>query len=142
MSEVTGSQTRSLLWDLTKTLSQASGPPLVSPSLLETDLPCNVCLVAQLCAALCNPMDRSPPGSSVHGDSPGKNTRVKLSCPPPGDLPNSGIEPRSPALQMDSLPSGPPGKPLPCNAFPLISAFRLTWFFSLCSCLCPNFSFL
>lgn len=37
MSEVTGSQTRSLLWDLTGTLSQASGPPLVSPSLLETD---------------------------------------------------------------------------------------------------------
>ena len=28
-----------------------------------------------------------------------------LLCPPPGDLPNSGIEPRSPALQVDSLPS-------------------------------------
>ena len=26
------------------------------------------------CARLCDPMDRSPPGSSVHGDSPGKNT--------------------------------------------------------------------
>ena len=34
-----------------------------------------------------------------------------LSCPPPGDLPNPGIEPRSPALQVDSLPSEPPGKP-------------------------------
>ena len=31
--------------------------------------------------------------------------------PPPGDLPNPGIEPRSPALQADSLPSEPPGKP-------------------------------
>ena len=31
--------------------------------------------------------------------------------PPPGDLPNSGIEPRSPALQADSLPAEPPGKP-------------------------------
>ena len=30
--------------------------------------------------------------------------------PPPGDLPNSGIEPRSPALQADSLPIEPPGK--------------------------------
>ena len=30
----------------------------------------------------------------------------------PGDLPNSGIEPRSPALQADSLPSEPPGKPI------------------------------
>ena len=35
-----------------------------------------------------------------------------LPCPPPGDLPNSGIEPRPPALQADSLPSEPPGKPL------------------------------
>ena len=29
----------------------------------------------------------------------------------PGDLPNPGIEPRSPALQADALPSVPPGKP-------------------------------
>ena len=28
---------------------------------------------------------------------------------PPGDLPDPGIEPRSPALQMDSLPSEPQG---------------------------------
>ena len=34
-----------------------------------------------------------------------------LPCPSPGDLPNPGIEPRSPALQADSLPSKPPGKP-------------------------------
>ena len=31
--------------------------------------------------------------------------------PSPGDLPNSGIEPGSPAFQADSLPSEPPGKP-------------------------------
>ena len=30
-----------------------------------------------------------------------------LLCPPPGDLPNPGIEPGSPALQADSLPSEP-----------------------------------
>ena len=35
-----------------------------------------------------------------------------LPFPSPGDLPDSGIEPRSPALQADSLPSEPPGKPL------------------------------
>ena len=34
-----------------------------------------------------------------------------LPCPSPGDLPNPGIEPRSPALQADSLPSEPTGKP-------------------------------
>ena len=33
-----------------------------------------------------------------------------LPCPPPGDLPNPGIEPGSPALRVDSLPSEPPGK--------------------------------
>ena len=38
-----------------------------------------------------------------------------LPSPPPGDLPNPGIEPtspESPALQVDSVPSEPPGKPL------------------------------
>ena len=44
--------------------------------------------------------------------SPGQNTGVGLPCPPPGNLPNPGIEPRSLALQVDSLPSEPPGKPL------------------------------
>ena len=53
-------------------------------------------------------MDCSLPGLSVHVDSSGKNTGVGLPCPPPGDLPDPGIEPRSPALQMDSLPSEPP----------------------------------
>ena len=35
----------------------------------------------------------------------------RLSCPLPGDLPNPGIESRSPTLQVESLPSEPPGKP-------------------------------
>ena len=34
-----------------------------------------------------------------------------LPFPSPGDLPDPGIEPSSPALQADSLPSEPPGKP-------------------------------
>ena len=36
-----------------------------------------------------------------------------LPFPSPGDLPDPGIEPRSPALQADSLLSKPPGKPIP-----------------------------
>ena len=36
----------------------------------------------------------------------------QLPCPPPGDRPDPGIEPRSLILQADSLPSEPPGKPL------------------------------
>ena len=34
-----------------------------------------------------------------------------LPFPSPGDLPNPGIEPETPALQADALPSEPPGKP-------------------------------
>ena len=62
-----------------------------------------------VCLTLCDPMDSSPPGPSVHGASPDKNTGVG-SKHSPGDLPNPGIKPRSPALQADSLPSEPPGK--------------------------------
>ena len=40
------------------------------------DLLYMMCLVAQLCPTLCDPMDCSPSGSSVYGDSPGKNTGV------------------------------------------------------------------
>ena len=35
-----------------------------------------IALVTQSCPTLCDPMDCSPPGSSVHGDSPGKSTAV------------------------------------------------------------------
>ena len=35
-----------------------------------------------------------------------------LPFPSPGDLPDPGIEPRSPALQVDALTSEPPGKPI------------------------------
>ena len=40
---------------------------------------------------------------------PGKNTVVGCHFPSPGDLSNLGIEPGSPALQADALPSEPPG---------------------------------
>ena len=41
-----------------------------------------------------------------------------LPFPSPGDLPDPEIKPRSPALQTDSLPSEPPGKPLHKNVEP------------------------
>ena len=55
-------------------------------------------------------MNYGPPGTSVHGDSPDKNTGVDSPFPSPEDLPNPGIEPSSPTLQEDSLPSKPPGE--------------------------------
>ena len=44
-------------------------------------------------------------------NSPGRNTGVGWPFPSPGDLPNPGIEPRSPTLQADSLPAEPWRKP-------------------------------
>ena len=39
---------------------------------------------------------------------PGQNTKVISQVPSPGDFPNLGIKPKSPALQADSLPAEPP----------------------------------
>ena len=51
-----------------------------------------------------------PPDSSVHGFSRQENWSG-LPFPSPADLPDHGIKAGSPALQADSLPSEPPGKP-------------------------------
>ena len=59
----------------------------------------------QLCPTLCDPMDHSPRGSLCPWDSPGKNTEVGCH-----DL-LQGIKPRSPALQVDSLPLSHWGSP-------------------------------
>ena len=56
-------------------------------------------------------MDSSPSGSSVHGDSPGKNAGVGCHAFHGMDLPNPVIEPRSFILQADSLLTEPLGKP-------------------------------
>ena len=59
----------------------------------------------QLCLTLCDPMDCSLPDSFVHGNSPGKDTGVGCCpVPPPGDLPNLGIEPAS--LMSPALTGG------------------------------------
>ena len=55
-------------------------------------------------------MEHSPPGSSIHGIFQAR-VLSGLPFPSPGDLPDPGIEPRSPASQADTLPSEPPGKP-------------------------------
>ena len=84
--------------------------------------------VAQSCLTLCDPMDCSLPGSSVHGvfqatvlewaaisfsrgSSRPKGRRSGLPFPSPGDLPDPRVESVSPTLQADALLSEPPGKP-------------------------------
>ena len=58
------------------------------------------CVLSWFSVQLCDPGGYSPPGSSVRGDSR-QEYWSGLPCPPPGDLPNSGIQPKplgSPAL--------------------------------------------
>ena len=54
-------------------------------------------LVVQSYPTLCDPMDCSLPGSSVHGILQARMLE-RVAMPPPGDLPNPGIEPAPPAL--------------------------------------------
>ena len=57
---------------------------------------------SQSCLNLWDPVDSNPPDFSVHGILQARILEW-VPCPPPGDLPNPGIEPRSPALQADTL---------------------------------------
>ena len=54
------------------------------------------CVVAKLCPTLCDPTDCSPPGSSVHGISPGKNTGVSCHALLQGIFPTRGSNPGLP----------------------------------------------
>ena len=67
-----------------------------------------LCLVTQSYATLWDPVACSLP-DSVHGIFQARI--LGWNIPFPGDLPDPGIEPGSPALQVDSLPDELPGKP-------------------------------
>ena len=60
-------------------------------------------------------MNCSPPGSSVHGIGKFLIYQARMlewfAIPSPGDLPNPGIKPGSPAWQAESLATEPPGEP-------------------------------
>ena len=76
------------------------------------NIPCAVrCLVTQLCPTLCDPMDCSPPGSSVRGGSPGKNTGVDCHALLQGIFPTQGLNPGLPhcrrILYQPSLQGSP-----------------------------------
>ena len=81
-----------------------------------TEEPCgqqSAC-VLQSCPTLCDPVDCSLPGSSVHGESPGKSTRVSNHALPHGIFPTQGSNLCLLYLlywQVGSLPLAPPGKP-------------------------------
>ena len=68
-------------------------------------------LIAQSCPTLCDPMDYNPPGSSVCGILWARIVEW-VAIPFFTRSSRPGIEPRSPVLQVDSLLSEPPGKPV------------------------------
>ena len=67
-------------------------------------------LVAKSCPTLATPWTVAYQAALSMG-FPKQEYWSGLPCPPPGDLPNPGIEPGSPALQAGSLATEPPGKP-------------------------------
>ena len=64
---------------------------------------------SEICSVVSSSLQ--PQGLYCPWNSPGQNTGVGSLSLLQGDLPNAGIEPRSPTLQVDSLPAEPQGKP-------------------------------
>ena len=104
-----------VFWPPNPDMSEATLPlDLRSEPIKSFPVSCDLfmlCLVTQSCPNLCDPMGCSPPGFSVHGDFPGKNTGVGSHGLLQGNFPNPGIKPRSFTLQADFLPAEAPGKP-------------------------------
>ena len=76
------------------------------------------CLIPKSCRTHFWPMDCVAYQASLSIEFPRQEYWRGLPFPSPGDLPNSGIKPRSPVLQADSLPTELQGK----------SSFRIDWF--------------
>ena len=55
-----------------------------------------MCLVTQSCLTLCDPMECNLPGSSVHGNSPDRNTDVRCYALLQGIFPTQGLNPDLP----------------------------------------------
>ena len=99
----------------------------MSPALAQGSLPLVIrgkpkrkVLAIQSCLPVCNPVDYSLPDSSVHSIL---QTVIREPLHSRGDLPNSGIEPESPTLRVDSLLSEPPGKP--CLVFFIYNPWKM-----------------
>ena len=97
------------MWDLVPWPGIKSGsPPLRAQSLLLAHQGMYI-LSRSVVFNFWDPLDSSPPCSSVHGILQARILEW-LQFPSPGDLPNPQIKLRSPALQADSLLSEPPRK--------------------------------
>ena len=83
-------------------------------------------LVTQSCLTLCDSMDYSPPGSSVHGIHQARILEwVAMAWK--SDLPDPGIKPGSPALQADSEAPRKPLSSQPKSQVHIVSLHRAFW---------------
>ena len=106
-------------------------PPVSLLSTLMNFLCLCCCSVAKSCPTLCDPVDCSRPGSSVHEVFPGKDTRVGCHSLLQGIFPTQGSNPAFLYWQAGFLPSEPQGSPsltlgLQISILPLRTFFTLT----------------
>ena len=78
--------------------------------MIQVILKCYCCLVGKSCLSLATPWTAARQAPLSMGFSR-QEYWSSLPFPSSGDLPDPGIEPRSPVLQVDSLPAEPQGKP-------------------------------
>ena len=129
MLQSMGSRSRTQLSNSTTTLrwettSQIYSPPILTSAVLFRSLSphpyrscvCVLCANSlQSCLILCNPLECSPSRSSVHVDSPGRNTGVGCHALLQGVFSTQGSNPLLLPLslwQAGPLPLATPGKPL------------------------------
>ena len=83
----------------------------------------HACFITQSCLTFCHPRDCNPLDSSDHGILQARILEwVANSFSRGSSQPNPAIEPISPAFQVDSLSSEPPGNPLNVTCYPLTSS--------------------
>ena len=87
-------------WTHVSTSPALAGKFFTTSATWETPHYYVLCIVAQSCPALCNPMDGSPPGSSTHGDSLDKNTGVGCHAVLQGIFPTQGSNPGIPRCRQ------------------------------------------
>ena len=96
-----------------------------------------LCLVTQSCPTLCNLMDCSPPGSSVHGDSPGKNTGVGCNALLQGTFPTQGLNPGLPHCRWIRYQLSYQGSPINMLILPKYIIYASVQFSSIAQS-CPT----